>query len=331
MIKKIPSGKWQVDLRTDGRGSKRIRKSFDSKAEAKRFETYVLTKKIEGKEWNPTKADNRRLKQLIQLWFNAKGVHLKDGERRKRCLDSIAEFLGNPFARSVKPSDFLAYRAHKIQEGASKKTLNNHLGYLNAVYNQLHRLSEIDFENPIRKVEMIRLDERELSWLTVEQIRHLLKTIEEFSQNPHVHLLTRICLATGARWGEAESLQLRHVQEGKLTFVNTKSGKSRSIPVAPKLFKEIHSHLKCHGEFSFSLSAFRRALDKSAIRLPAGQAAHVLRHTFASHFVMNCGDILTLQKILGHSSITMTMRYSHLSRDHLIDAMTRSPLLDCIS
>lgn len=141
------------------------------------------------------------------------------------------------------------------------------------------------------------------------KIQNLLKTIEDFSQNPHVHLLTRICLATGARWGEAENLQLRHVQEGKLTFVNTKSGKSRSVPVAPELFEEIQEHLKQHESFSFSLSAFRRALDKSGIQLPAGQSAHVLRHTFASHFVMNGGDTLTLQKILGHSTITMTVRY----------------------
>lgn len=181
----------------------------------------------------------------------------------------------------------------------ARKTLNNHLGYLNAVFNQLNRLNEIDFDNPIRNVEMIRLDERELSWLTVEQIRHLLKTIEDFSQNPHVHLLTRICLATGARWGEAESLKLRHVQEGKLTFVNTKSGKSRSVPVSKELFEEIREHLKKHGSFSFSLSAFRRALVKSGIALPPGQSAHVLRHTFASHFVMNGGDILSLQKSLG--------------------------------
>lgn len=311
----------------DGRGSKRIRKSFDSKAEAKRFETFILTKRAEGKDWNPSKADNRRLKELVQLWFNAKGVHLKDGERRKRCLDVIADFMGNPIARTVKPAAFLAYRAYKIQEGASTKTLNNHLGYLNAVYNQLHRLNEIDFENPIRNVEMIRLDERELSWLTVEQIRHLLKTIEEFSQNPHVHLLTRICLATGARWGEAENLQLRHVQEGKLRFVNTKSGKSRSVPVSPELFQEIREHLEAHGGFSFSLSAFRRALDKSGIELPSGQAAHVLRHTFASHFVMNGGDILSLQKILGHSTITMTMRYAHLSQDHLVEAVVKGPLV----
>lgn len=237
----------------------------------------------------------------------------------------MAEFLGNPIARTVKPTSFLAYRAHKIQKGASKKTLNNHLGYLNAVYNQLNRLNEIDFDNSIRNVEMIRLDERELSWLTVEQIRHLLKTIEDFSQNPHVHLLTRICLATGARWGEAENLQLRHVQEGKLTFVNTKSGKSRSVPVSKELFEEIRKHLKEHGCFSFSLSAFRRALDKSGITLPPGQAAHVLRHTFASHFLMNGGDIVTLQKILGHSHISMTLRYSHLAPEHLSKAATLGP------
>jgi integrase len=138
--------------------------------------------------------------------------------------------------------------------------------------------------------------------------------------------LTRICLATGARWGEAENLQLRHIQEGKLTFVNTKSGKSRSVPVSKELFEEIRKHLKEHGCFSFSLSAFRRALDKSGISLPPGQAAHVLRHTFASHFVMNGGDILSLQKILGHASITMTMRYAHLSNDHLLAAKALNPL-----
>jgi len=53
---------------------------------------------------------------------------------------------------------------------------------------------------------------------------------------------------------------------------------------------------------------------------------HILRHTFASHYMMGGGDLLTLQRILGHSSITMTMRYAHLSPEHLESATRLSPL-----
>lgn len=94
------------------------------------------------------------------------------------------------------------------------------------------------------------------------------------------------------------------------------------------LFNEIHAHLEKFGEFSFSLSAFRRALDESGIELLKGQAAHVLRHTFASHFMMNGGNILTLQKILGHSSISVIMRYSHLSPEYLCEAVKYSPMYE---
>ncbi len=62
------------------------------------------------------------------------------------------------------------------------------------------------------------------------------------------------------------------------------------------------------------------------IDLPNGQLTHVLRHTFASHFMMNGGNILTLQRILGHSSLQMTMRYSHLAPEHLLEAKQLNPL-----
>ncbi|WP_437124277.1 tyrosine-type recombinase/integrase [Burkholderia multivorans] len=64
-------------------------------------------------------------------------------------------------------------------------------------------------------------------------------------------------------------------------------------------------------------SAFREAVDRAKIELPDGQLTHVLRHTFASHFMMNGGNILSLQRILGHASLTVTMRYAHLAPDHL--------------
>ena len=50
---------------------------------------------------------------------------------------------------------------------------------------------------------------------------------------------------------------------------------------------------------------------------------HALRHTFASHFVMNGGNILTLQKILGHADIKMTLLYAHLAPDFLGEEMNK--------
>jgi site-specific recombinase XerD len=53
---------------------------------------------------------------------------------------------------------------------------------------------------------------------------------------------------------------------------------------------------------------------------------HVLRHTFASHFVMKGGNILTLQRLLGHRDLKTTMRYAHFSPDHLLEAVRLNPL-----
>ncbi|KIQ76764.1 hypothetical protein RW26_22315 [Aeromonas sp. L_1B5_3] len=70
-------------------------------------------------------------------------------------------------------------------------------------------------------------------------------------------------------------------------------------------------------------------VERAGLELPPGQNTHVLRHTFASHFMMNGGNILVLQKILGHSTIAMTMRYAHLAPDHLEDAVRLNPLTVC--
>ncbi|MFL1467788.1 tyrosine-type recombinase/integrase [Marinobacter sp. HN1S83] len=53
---------------------------------------------------------------------------------------------------------------------------------------------------------------------------------------------------------------------------------------------------------------------------------YVCRHTFASHFIVKGEDILTLQKILGHSDIKLTMRYSHLSPQFMQKVVEIDPL-----
>src|SRR5699024_8335297 len=74
---------------------------------------------------------------------------------------------------------------------------------------------------------------------------------------------------------------------------------------------------------------------RSAIRtvrpdLPVGQSVHVLRHTFATHFMINGGNIITLQKILGHSTIQQTMTYAHFAPDYLADAMRFNPVANIV-
>ncbi|GLX80496.1 hypothetical protein tinsulaeT_38360 [Thalassotalea insulae] len=53
---------------------------------------------------------------------------------------------------------------------------------------------------------------------------------------------------------------------------------------------------------------------------------HVLRHTFASHFMMNGGNILVLQQFLGQANIVDTMKYAHFSKTHLEDAIKLNPI-----
>lgn len=321
MPTKKDNNKWMVDIRPEGRHGKRVRKQFDTKAEALRFEAWIKSKADTG-EWNPTKPDNRRLSELCQQWFEQHGKHLKDGESRLRNILAICEKMGNPIAKNLTPAQFLTYRG---QSNSQPKTLNNELGYLNAVYNELHRTDQINYDNPLKKVRSIKIAERELSYLTLEQIRELLHAIETTCHNPHVLLITKVCLSTGCRWGEAEKLHTRNIQNGKITFTDTKSNKNRTVPISPELERELLNH----GEgklFGGSLTAFNRALARTSIRLPRGQAAHALRHTFASHFVMGGGDIVTLQRILGHSSIVVTMRYAHLCPEHLSEAIKLNPL-----
>ena len=315
---------WVVDLRPNGVKGRRVIRKFETQREARSFESW-LKGEAHSKPWEPKKADSRTLKDLAELWFQAKGIHLKDGEKRLARVNDVAESLGNPRAEDLSPKDWTLYAATRRASGIAPKTLNNELGYVNSVFNFLGKTGEISYQNPFKNAEMIKLDERELSWLSLDEIKDLLAALES-AENPHVSLLTRICLATGARWGEAEKITPRMVRAGQIRFSQTKSGKSRSVPISEKLETEIVEHLKIHGHFTSSITAFRRALKRSKIELPRGQAAHALRHSFASHFMMNGGNILSLQKILGHSSIVMTMRYAHLAPDHLKEAIKLNPL-----
>lgn len=325
MIKRLDSGLWFVDIEpTKG---KRFRRQFKTKAEAVRFESYTRQAVAVSSPWLPEKKDSRRLSDLINEWFHLHGSTLSDGVRRKTILLTLSEALNDPIGSKLKGSDFAAYRAVELGKGVNAKSLNNRLGYLKAVFNYLQKMGVINYDNPLKQVQAVSLQEKPLGFLTQAQIKELIQLLTDKCQ-AQVVLIALVCLSTGCRWSEAQSLTLERIHSGQVEFINTKSKRRRSVPIPPALSQKLRDHLQTVGAFTNCINSFDKVVRGSALNLPAGQSTHILRHTFASHFIMNGGNLLTLQKILGHSSLSMTLRYAHLSPDHLQEAVSLSPVRD---
>lgn len=182
--------------------------------------------------------------------------------------------------------------------------------------------------HPLAKIRQIKTDQTELSFLTLDQVGLLLEE-RRCSTNNHTYPVALLCLATGlAGMKPRRSSEMRSSGGGgKAHFHRTKNRQSRSVPIpmeveeaAFKVFMPGNGRL-----FMSCRAAFRSAYKRCCLDTP-GQLTHILRHTYASHYTMGGGDILTLQRILGHSTIAVTMRYAHPSPAHLESAMKFSPL-----
>jgi len=135
-----------------------------------------------------------------------------------------------------------------------------------------------------------------------------------------------VAINTGMRRGEILSLKWDRVdfQREIITVVRSKNDGVRYIPMNKRLTKELKAvKINAAGEYVFSKESgepfkdikngFWGALKRSGIEKCR---FHDLRHTFASHLVMKGTDITTVKELLGHKTISMTMRYAHLSKEH---------------
>lgn len=334
-VRKLSDGQWVADFyavsRSDGKQGKRVRKKFATKGEALVFENYTL-QKVEDTPWLGQGKDKRRLSDLIHLWFERHGITLRDGEKCKSSMLWADQCMGSPLAIEFSSQLFTVYRAKRLDghfartkrvAKVSPRTMNLKHTYFLAVFNELRRLGEWDALNPLENVRQFRTEESEMVYLTREQIDSLLEECI-LSSAKDLEMIVRICLSTGARWGEAEKLKRSQITAGKITFIKTKGKRNRTIPLCPIIIAELPK--KNGSLFSPCYYAFRSALARAGIELPAGQLPHVLKHTFASHFMMNEGNILVLQKILGHTDIKMTMRYAPFAPNHLEEALKLNPL-----
>jgi len=122
----------------------------------------------------------------------------------------------------------------------------------------------------------------------------------------------------GLKWSDIE------IKRAIIHLHDTKNGEKREVPMNETVQKTIIGVLKnpesqyvfCNKDskpYGDVKKSFSTACDKAKIE---NFRFHDLRHTFASHLVMSGIDLNTVRELLGHKSIEMTLRYSHLSPDH---------------
>ena len=324
---------WLCECYPQGSKGKRIRKRFATKGEATAFERYTMNE-IDDKPWLADKADNRRLSDLLALWWKLHGKNLKSGVHAFRRLQIMCEQLNDPIAATFTAKDFAHYRANRLTVGRGKgrsgaelsiSSQNHDLLWMKVLFNELRRLKEWNQPNPLEDMKTIKTAERELSYLSHDQIAELLTFVQSSPISAQMTQIIKICLATGARIMEAIQLKGSQVTKHKITFINTKGKKNRTVPISEDLYNEIHQNTSGR-LFTCGYGVLHKWLNLCFADLPKGQATHILRHTFASYFMMNGGNILVLQKILGHVDIKQTMAYSHFAPSHLQDAVLFNPL-----
>lgn len=320
-VKLLPEGGWLVDVRPQGRNGKRIRKKFTTKSEAQQYERWIIGK-LHNKEWLPTFHDKKTFSELIDLWWKYHGQTLKDGVRAYSKLKHINCYMKNPLSTDITPAFLSEYRASRLSDGIKPKTINNDQMLISGVFTTLISLGHYSGKNPLTGLKKIKVIKREMGFFDKVDIDKLLNIF--VGQNL---LAVKLCLATGARWGEIERLEKQNVTKYKVTFNNTKNGEHRTVPISTDMYSELMETEGRQIVFeNIKYWEIRKLINDNFPHLPCGQSVHALRHTFASHFMMNGGNILTLRNILGHSNIQQTMVYAHFSPSYLLDVIKLNPL-----
>lgn len=153
----------------------------------------------------------------------------------------------------------------------------------------------------------------------------------------HVYPLVALALGTGMRRGELLNLSWRHVDflRGVIHVVNTKTARDRIIPMSQRVREVLIEQRETQkGDLVFTSRriAKRRAGEglvdvKKAFTMACSEAGiedfhfHDLRHTFATRLGDAGCNATTIARLLGHSNIQMSMRYTHASDDALRSAV----------
>jgi integrase/recombinase XerD len=221
------------------------------------------------------------------------------------------------------PEQIRDYQLHLIRQQSGWNAFNQCLSALRFLYRETLGRPET-----IERLKYARLPKRIPRVLARDEIRELLACTP---QRPQRMVLTTI-YATGMRISEAVALQVADVDSREMTILvrRGKGNKQRLVPLSPRLLDELRAWWLTHRNpcwmfpgkqpnQSISIPTVQEACLAAAKRaaLKPGVNCRALRHTFATELLEAGIDLLTIQRLLGHKSLTTTLIYTHVRRDRV--------------
>ena len=281
---------------------------------------------------------------LIDRYSEQYGRKKKSGDREKSILQGIRKELGSLFVREVDGSAI--HRWYQSLVEIRELSAGTAVRHFNVMHHMMGKAASIWSKetgidrNPADQVEVKRPDDQRDRYLAAEEIRSLKLSLDQklyrkgcnaINQTFYrLRLIVLIALTTGMRIAEIFGLKwsdLLYREELIAVRSKLKGGKIRYVPMPPELASELRRFPAVIGEERIFPpkpgtkgerqrveGSFETILDMAEIR---DFRFHDLRHTFASWYMMNGGDLYELAKILGHANIKMTERYAKLAKKHI--------------
>lgn len=325
-------GYWYGDIQYK---KKRTRKSFGKGLEGKRLAEHWCAQMT-------LERNNKKIGLIEDIPAGQFFVQYIDYAKANKALQSyhrdltiIRHFL--PVIKGKNMSEVGAehverYKSRRLKY-VKKSTVNRELNTIIAAFTKAVEWGYLA-KHPLKSVKKFKEVKKHSRFFSKEELQKILTVIEDNTLYAAVFLL----LQTGMRRDELVHLEWRDISlaEGKLYIQpkhdwHSKDYEARTIPLNGQIVELLQS-LPQDGKLVFddgmgnfflfpsSLSrSFKKVLRRIGIDEP-GANLHTLRHTYASHLVMAGVDLATVQKLLGHSQITTTLKYAHLAHEHLQEA-----------
>lgn len=229
--------------------------------------------------------------------------------------------------KNISAHELEEYKVQRINE-VSASTVNRELTCIKHMFNKAVEWRYLR-HNQLQSVKRFKEPPGRLRYLTDNEIEILLKECAV-----HLKPIVITALNTGMRKGEILDLLWSDVDMHNrlITIRKSKNNETRTVPMNELLYSTLKSlaYGNSNGQPVFVSDNGKRFINirrsfETAVRRAGIEdfKFHDLRHTFASRLVMAGVNIRTVQQLMGHKDIRMTMRYSHLSDDHLKEAVNR--------